>query len=150
MRNPFKNWRAALESEQALSITAYTLGVLWGLSIIIFPSRVLSESLLIPYGFAYLWASAAIIGGITATWGSVRNDNLLVELLGLQILLVGPAVYGASTTVLTIIQLFNDQQVTAFSVSLLSWMCFVLLRKRAVRLRKSVYEVKLGGGDDLD
>ncbi len=138
----FKHWRASVETEHVLSLTAYVLGILWGLSIIIFPSRGISELLSIPYVFAYLWASAAIVGGFIAITGSLRKDNLLRELLGLQILSLAPAIYGVAMLILSIIQMITAQQVTTFSVSIMSFIAFVLLRKRAARLKLRVIEVK--------
>lgn len=138
----FNKWRVSLESEQVLSLTAYVLGILWGISMVVFPSRIISEELLIPHIFIYLWSSLTVLGAIIAIRGSVRKDNLVVELLGLQILSMGPAVYAATMFVYVFISIFAGLQVVTLAPGILGAITFVLLRKRAARLKLRVDELK--------
>ncbi len=138
----YLKWRASLNSEQVLSLTAYILGIFWGISMMVFPSRVISEELLVPHVFIYLWSSLTPIGAIIAIRGAIRKDNLVVELLGLQILSLGPITYAITMFVYVFISIFTGQQITTLSPGILGAIAFVLLRKRAARLKLRVNEVK--------
>lgn len=142
MINRFNKWRVSLDSEQVLSLTAYILGILWGISMMVFPSRVIAEELLVPHIFIYLWSSLTAIGALIAIRGSVRKDNLVLELLGLQILSLGPITYAMTMFVYVFISIYTDQSITTLSPGILGAMAFVLLRKRAARLKLRVHELK--------
>src|SRR6187402_1229952 len=72
----------------------YSWGAIWALVYFFFiPVSTLNVMNRVGVG---LWAAVTIAGGVLAVAGLLRQDNLLLERLGVNLLMVGPLAYAVT------------------------------------------------------
>ena len=147
MVNKLRAWKK-LPSEQKDYFFIYITGALWAVTyFFLTPVATLG---VVDRAVLGLWLGSAVVGAVLAVLGLVRQDNLLVERLGVNILMVTPLIYAALQFAITISILVTHPEGDATTpwysrvalIVMALWL-FLFLNKRRRQLKRRVQEVKL-------
>jgi len=122
----------------------YTASLLWSISTFILPIN--SKDTVSPF-VQFLWSGIAAVGSIIAIIGLIKQNNLLLERLGVSLIMANPIIFIALELALLIYDLLNPHQATGtwynrLNVMFLGLWVVAFLNKRRRQLRHAVLEAK--------
>lgn len=118
----------------------YTVGGVWAASFLFFTPATVQVILGHPITIA--WTSVAMLGAVLAIVGMLRNDNLLLERLGVKLLLIAPLAFVLVSIALGIVELIQDGTTPRLHQVVLALWPTMILRKRLRELRDHVIIAK--------
>lgn len=146
MKIKLQAWKK-LPSEQKDYFFIYITGALWAVTYFsLTPIATLGVIDRTVLGF---WLGSAVVGAALGVAGLLRQDNLLIERLGVNILMVTPLIYGALQVAITFSILVAGTGTPEapwygrIALIVMAIWVFLFLNKRRRQLRNKVQEAKL-------